>query len=95
MTHKNDATLLHLILITSNLVCRGTYIHVGSCSYMAPFNSDLQGHLEGIEEHLSRQKQALREASAKHQVRGVSQLLRKMHLHACSILYRIVYYVLF
>ena len=31
-------------------------------------SSDLQGHLEGIEEHISRQKQALREASAKHQV---------------------------
>jgi myosin heavy subunit len=29
--------------------------------------SDLQGHLEGIEEHISRQRQVLREASAKHQ----------------------------
>ena len=44
-------------------------VHMGSCSFMAIFiYSDLQGHLEGIEEHLSRQKQALREASAKHQV---------------------------
>ena len=29
---------------------------------------DLQGHLEAIEEQLSRQKQALKEASAKYQV---------------------------
>ena len=41
--------------------------------YTCICSSDLQSHLEGIEEHISRQKQALREASAKHQVSSHSK----------------------
>ena len=43
---------------------------------MCVCGSDLQGHLENVEEHISRQKQALREASAKHQV----SILLHIHL---------------
>ena len=55
---------------------------------MCIFNSDLQGHLETLEEQISRQKQVLKEASAKHQVYTLYKPIDSGvvgYLHMCNV----------
>ena len=56
------------------------------CVCVCVCGSDLQGHLENVEEHISRQKQALREASAKHQVSIIITLFTVHTMHTCMII---------
>ena len=62
---------VHIYYYKCSFLYMRTYMYI-HCTCTCICSSDLQGHLEGIEEHISRQRQVLREASAKHQVSSLS-----------------------